>query len=370
LSYDVTDLSNDTLIWLGNLGEVGVAEIEFDLTDWQTDYPTGAAAVAANPGVDDGTAVETVSLTFKEVSDYCELVDDINLTVPRLYVVKTATRVDMYLLCSNKINYIQYTFIKVDNETINAYGWRIFTCNLCDINRKYVAQLTTNTEWDMALFISGAADFIGMGSHGSEIMDEFALYFDGASVAEDAVVSGEYTTVQLVHGSTMYHPSDEVTVVGYHRKTITVDARKRTLTLENHVKWSGSYTMGLSYMAMLPVLRDLYGPLVTDTFVDNADYIMTDCSTTTFDPGDAGDGAGKQKHGATEYRFWGAELGLYGWLKVLRRDPDLPNSVTYVTNAASYNKLYIDYCGPTYSVTTGDVWRLTTEIMIDCGKVT
>jgi hypothetical protein len=103
LSYDVTDLSNDTLIWLGNLGEVGVAEIEFDLTDWQTDYPTGAAAVAANPGVDDGMYVTFTrggeTTVYPELAANLSIVDEILTWTPQAAVTDVAGYGTVVLHC-------------------------------------------------------------------------------------------------------------------------------------------------------------------------------------------------------------------------------------------------------------------------------
>jgi hypothetical protein len=104
LAYDVSDLSNDTLILLGNLGEVGAASVEFDLTDWQTDYPTGATSIAANPGVGDGLWISFTrggeSVVYPELAASLSLASGILTWTPQAAVTDVAGYGTVILHCN------------------------------------------------------------------------------------------------------------------------------------------------------------------------------------------------------------------------------------------------------------------------------
>lgn len=50
--YDIDELTAGTVLSLGNQGESGMADVEFDISAWETLYP--GLAVAADPGISDG----------------------------------------------------------------------------------------------------------------------------------------------------------------------------------------------------------------------------------------------------------------------------------------------------------------------------
>ncbi len=271
--------------------------------------------------------------------------------------------IKMYFKYGNR--FIEYQLIKTDNSEINAYGWRIGQCFLCNEDKTHITYITTNTEWDMAIKPNGAPDFIGMGSHGDEMMDKFYLRIDGKNVDENAVLSGVFNKIQLYCGTTMYNPIDNVSVVGYHRKLITIKA-DGTINLENRVEFTTDITMDKSYLAMLPIRRNNDDVQITNEIIDNLDFIPTDCTTTDFIPNADNGGVGASKHGVTRYDIYGDNLGIYAYTEVKRKSPNLDSSFSVISKTTSYNKVYEGFCGDGTSVSAGDVWIQETEMKIGC----
>jgi hypothetical protein len=76
MAHDITNLPGH--IALGQQGEAGATEIEFDVSAWADLYPTGAGQVAASPGVSDGLWVTYTRQGETDV--YPVSADDLDLT--------------------------------------------------------------------------------------------------------------------------------------------------------------------------------------------------------------------------------------------------------------------------------------------------
>lgn len=301
-----------------------------------------------------------------------EQVDDSQM---RPLIKKTATRVDMYVPTSNKKYYLNYCFVYthhgIEGEvTDNSDGWRMSYLYLRKPDLSSVAYIVYNGEWEMAIRLDGRSDYIGLGNHGDEIQSLFKLYVDGEEITENGTFDlREFHKAQLIQKLTMYDPLDHETIVGYHTRIDTIDADRRTVTIENRVEFVTSQTIRAGYLFMCPISRSHDSVQITDTFIDNRDYVLTDCSSMEFDPSDANNGVGKTKQGVTEYQFWGAGLDLHGYARVLRRvapDAYVPNS--HISNDASYNKIYFGMCSNGDTVENGTVWLMETEFYLDSGN--
>lgn len=288
---------------------------------------------------------------------------------PKPVCYKTETQFYMYIPTANKKYYIQYTFSHSQNAETNADGWRLTYCYLCNLDKTHVKYITYTGEWEMAIKLNGRNDHIGLGNHGDEIETLFKLFVDGDEITENAEFTDRvFETVQLVNKLTMYDPNDSTTVVGYHTRIDTVSALTKTVTVENQVEFLSNYQIDAGYLFMASLSRYHDDVQITDAFIDNQDYILTDCSTQTFDPADASHGVGEAKHGATEYKFWGSGLDLYGYARIKRRVAPSGNTLTTrISNDASYNKIYYSMCSNGESVSAGDKWILETEFFLDFG---
>ena len=288
---------------------------------------------------------------------------------------KETDQLYMFVPTSDNKHYIQYCFKYIDNSIIhdppevtdNGKGWRLEYVYLCNLDKSHIAYIAYTGEWEMAIKINGRSDFIGLGNHGDEIQTTFQLYIDGKSIAANATFTDMvFSEAQLICTLTMYDPADHTTIVGYHTRIDTINAEKRTVTIDNKVDFIANLTLDAGYLFMAPLSRVHDNIQITDKFIDDEDFIFTDCATTTFDPTNEDNGVGKDKSSVTKYKFWGSGLNLYGYAKINRRVAPSGNTLTtHVSNAASYNKIYISMCAEGESVSSGDKWVLETEFYMD-----
>ena len=286
----------------------------------------------------------------------------------------TRKRIYVYIPTENKKYFIRYSFSYTHHgidgaATDNGDGWRMNSLYLCNLDKSVLKYIAYSGEWEMAIKLDGRSDFIGLGNHGDEIQTAFRLYVDGQSITENATFEARpFAEAQLICTLTMYDPSDHTTVVGTHTRIDTINAARKTFTVENHVEFANSYTMKPSYLFMAPLARDNNGVQITDYYIDNEDYILTDCSTTTFNPSDANHGVGESKNEVSEYKFWGSGLNLHGYAKILHRSAPAGNTFFgNISDASSYNKIYLSMCRDGETVSAGDVWRMATEFFVDFG---
>lgn len=341
--------------------------------------PRGTAYFVVNDTLGTGRvwAGKPISMQAENIKPVCYK-ENIEETVEGVTTV-THKYLHMFVPTANKKHYLYYLFTWVNNETNNALGWGLTEIHLYDLAFRNIKQLTTNGEVEMAINIDGRSDYIGIRNHGDEIQTDFKLYVDGHEIGEnDTFSKRNFAKIQMYSKFTMYDPNDHTTIVGYHTRIDTINALDRTVTIENKVEFAATLTLNAGYLFMLPIMRTYLGAQVTDTFIDNQDYILTDCSGQDWDPNDASThvfspdddhgGVGKVKHDSTEYKFWGEDYGLNGYARILRRIA--PNGVTQsnrISNDNAYNKLYMSVCANGESVTNGDVWILETELYLDCG---
>ena len=305
-----------------------------------------------------------------------EQIDDARIK-PICY--KETDQLYMFIPTADKKHFIQYCFKYVDNSTIhdppevtdNGKGWRLEYVYLCNLDKSHIAYIAYTGEWEMAVRIDGRSDFIGLGNHGDEIQTMFKLYIDGKSIDADATFTDRvFNEAQLICKLTMYDPADHETVVGYHTRIDTVNAEKHTVTIENKVDFTANLTLKAGYLFMAPLSRKHDNIQITDTFIDDEDYVLTDCATTTFNPANADNGVGKDKSNANQYTFWGADLNLFGYAKINRRIAPSGNTLTtHISDSDSYNKIYLSMCADGETVSSGDKWILETEFFMDSGYV-
>lgn len=307
---------------------------------------------------------------YTQINENTKEIANIKTDILQPMIKKETNKVYMYIPTTNG-KYIEYDFVKVNDNSINALGWRLCYMYLDNADFTHIKYICYTGEWEMAIKIKreDITDFIGLGNHGDEIQTSFNLFVDGKSITEtDVFDARKFNVAQLVTTLTMYEPSDNTTVAGIHTRIDTIDALRKTVTIDNYVKFANNYTMKASYLFMSPLSRYHDDTQITDKFIDNVDYILTDCSTTTFSPADANNGVGKTKDNLTEYQFWGEDLGIHGYAKILdRKAPEGNTLCCHIADEESYNKIYMSMCKDNETVQANDIWIMKTEFYCDSG---
>ncbi len=132
----------------------------------------------------------------------------------------------------------------------NCDVWRII--NAYQISGGTSTIMTRNGEWECALHLNGAPDFMGGYTHGDEIETEIKAFKDGMP-ANISSINGTCKEFKIVRTSILYDPSDGVTAVAKHgvEYIFTHDGVK----ISQSVKWLLNENLTKCYLAMLPVLK-------------------------------------------------------------------------------------------------------------------
>ncbi len=243
--------------------------------------------------------------------------------------------------------YVNYNIVHTVHSGINADVWRLGQAFFCDSNFENVYPLTLQgAEWDMAIKLTGRSDFIGGAAHGDEKYTEISLFIDGEYVDIPSITElTQFDNIVITEESVGYDPNDSRTEALNHYKEYIVD--KNGITLTQKVEWLNDYTIGSSYMAMMPPLKEL-----TDTFYTNIDYTPNSI-----------------RYGyianATEVVVYNSVSGLSYKMKI-DEYPNLIGGDRFLmtdNGGGSYNKMYFVICNGA-EVSSGDIWETITQYEI------
>lgn len=245
--------------------------------------------------------------------------------------------------------FVNYNFVHSVRADRNCDTWRLSKAYAVDDDFENAYELTPKgAEWDMAVKPDGRPDFIGGYAHGDEIYTSFSVKLNGKNVnVEELNARTPFDELRITVSSVGYDPDDAVTAALKHWKEYTVTAEG--ITLEQRVEWLHDYTLGPSYLAMMPPLKTL-----TDSFYTNVDPAPKAAL--------ANYGAVR---GATEAVVFGTESGISFSMSVLKY-PHLVGGDKFLmtdNNGGLYNKMYFVACNGA-EVSAGDVWESTTEYKI------
>ena len=230
---------------------------------------------------------------------------------------------------------------------MNADIWRLGQAYAFDDNPKNEYAITpAGAEWDMALMLSGRKDFIGGSAHGDEKYTSLSMFIDGKSVDITSIEDlTSFNVITIMETSIGYDPNDHKTQALKHYKEYIID--KNGITLNQKVEWLNDYTLGSSYMAMMPPLKTL-----TDSLYTNVDYT----------PKEAISNYGSIL-GVTKAVVYGTNLQF---TMSIPKYPSLTGGDRFLltdNTGGAYNKMYFVVCNGA-SVSSGDVWETTTQYNI------
>ena len=190
---------------------------------------------------------------------------------------------------------------------------------------------------------------------------------DGAKINPTTLTEmTDFGELRISEASTMYDPADHKTKVGTHGKeyVITEDG----VVINQVVKWEGAYTLDASYMPMLCAVRgnDKVSDLqITDTYIDNGDYVPYDVGNSGFTTY-----PNTKKAGVDKVTLLSDKSGLCATVEVLET-PDLPGAISFLYNGAdTYNKVYFAVCGygEQHITKKGEKWRVRAKIQTEIGN--
>lgn len=239
--------------------------------------------------------------------------------------------------------YINYNIVHTVFEGFNADVWRLGCAYAYDSNLENEFAITfVGAEWDMALKLNGRDDFIGGYAHGDEKYTSFDMSIDGKRVSIESLQKlTSFTKIKIFVNSVGYDPNDHSTQVLKHYKEYIIDSNG--ITLNQKVEWLNDFTLGSSYMAMMPPLKTL-----TDTFYTDvtSNHLSTLNNFGTI-------------LNATKAVVYGANLNFQ---MSIPKYPSLSGGDRFLltdNGGGSYNKMYFVICNGA-NVVSGDIWETTT----------
>lgn len=262
----------------------------------------------------------------------------------------------LYIYVHSGIGYVRYNFAHFISTLINSNCWLIHPVYAVDDTLAARYEITTSGEWECAIKISGAPDFMGGSEHGSEINTDIHFFIDGAEVQPSAITNlTDCNEVRVIEKSNLYDPTDETTIVATHGKEYIWT--KEGLTINQSVVWQTARSVDPSYMAMFPVTKAV------------SDYLCTNDAFTTYA---FTDGYVSGSH-IDSVLTWSDPVGFLGSFNIPRWDIE-GNSLTGVGNFLStdnngedYNKMYY-VCATGGTVSQGDRWRTQTKYKLEVNK--
>jgi len=250
--------------------------------------------------------------------------------------------------------YVNYNLVHSVHKGKNCDTWRLGKAYALDDGLENEWELTpAGAEWDMALRLSGRPDFIGGYAHGDEAFTHFSAELDGSAVdirTLDSLTPFEELCITV--DSVGYDPADSQTQALLHRKEYRI--HKKKVILHQRVEWLNDYTLGSSYMAMMPPLKGL-----TDYFHTDADPVPKEAITHY-----------GSVAGAREAVVYGASSGIRFSMSVPQY-PRLEGGSRFLltdNHGGRYNKMYFVICNGA-QVARGEVWETTTEYQITCEQL-
>ncbi|MBE6630457.1 MAG: hypothetical protein E7624_06375 [Ruminococcaceae bacterium] len=248
--------------------------------------------------------------------------------------------------------YINYNVVHSVHADKNCDTWRLGKAFAFDDRLENECELTPKgAEWDMALRLSGRPDFIGGYAHGDEKYTALSVVIDGKTVEMEALTAlTPFRKMEITVASVGFDPNDSATQALRHWKEYVID--ENGILLNQKVEWLNDYTLGASYMAMMPPLKSL-----TDTFYTNADPT----------PKEAISHYGSVA-GASAAVVYGLESGISFSMSVPRYPSMVGGDRFLLTDnkGGLYNKMYFVICNGA-TVSAGDVWETTTKYTITNG---
>ncbi|HKM19811.1 MAG TPA: immunoglobulin-like domain-containing protein [Candidatus Dojkabacteria bacterium] len=255
--------------------------------------------------------------------------------------------------------YIAYNFFRIVNDSTKADSWLLGRTYLTDENFATKRTIVTSGNWETAIRISGASDFMGSAAHGDELLTDFSIELDGHEI--DYTEFGFRKTKQLdiYQDSNLFAP-DGLSNVGENVATSEKHWTfhfDRDNYLTQKTTWLTSENLVDSYLFMVPINRvDSIGQ-ITDTSMVAPLYVKENVAGSHSQTNYVGDQMGGR---AVVY---GKDTGFFSDVTVLEGWND--NSRYFTSTAPQYNKMYFDF-SDVYTTSIGEVFN--TKVMFEIGK--
>lgn len=170
-------------------------------------------------------------------------------------------------------SYIRYKFIHSVSSSRNTDVWRVSRVYKANESGAEEREILIKGEFEMAIKIKNdgqeAPDFFGGRAHGDVKVTKISFIIDGnQKTYEEIKKYTEWTSfkdIEIVHTYDCFNPATPSEKVAEHGiKHIFNTITKNQLVIDQKLKWVIGKELGESYMAMLPISKDISKSFYTD----------------------------------------------------------------------------------------------------------
>ena len=247
-----------------------------------------------------------------------------------------------------KSGFINYNIVHSVRREITADIWRLGQAFGYDGDLSGEYKLTPfGAEWDMAVMLEGRDDFIGGSNHGDEIFTSIDVIIDGRSTELSSLAKlTDFESATVKVSSVGYDPNDHKSVALLHYKEYSVT--ERGVTVSQRIEWQRDFSVGSSYLAMMPPMKTLTEVYMTDNH-PAAKPIVNGTVVT----------------GARSATLSGINSGMKFTMSIEKYPDLLPETRFLITDNSgnAYNKMYF-FAAKGNEVKRGEIWESVTSYSI------
>ena len=259
--------------------------------------------------------------------------------------------------CKNG-DYLGIRLLHHINPSTNVDTWVLGEVNLygVDLSLKEGTNFIREGEWDVALKEVGAVDFIGGRAHGDEIASNAIFIIDGEVMNPLAPWVRVCDRLEVLVNSRLNRcDTPSIDVVEQSKNYVFT---KDNIVVNKKLKFLSSLTLSESYVAMLPLRREINNIKVSERAYRDNDFIIEDISIPKTDRITTG------VKSVTTYCITGHPF-------TCRMDVSgIPSTgKMFVSGSELYNKIYFAYLGEgNNNVNIGDVWNVSVKYTFGYGE--
>ena len=168
----------------------------------------------------------------------------------------------IYLKAKNGFTKIPFCH-SINDTTKFCDVWNIQPVYAVDDAFNNTFQISTTGEYECAIKIYGASDFMGGNGHGDEYVTLITTLMDGENISISGITEQtKFNELKIIVNSNLISPFDHTTVVATHAKEYIF--KDNEITINQVVEWKTSQTLDQSYLAMFPVAKVITPKVITD----------------------------------------------------------------------------------------------------------
>lgn len=287
--------------------------------------------------------------------------NDVAVTNSILVHGDAASRVDILVPQKDSTRFLKYKFSNIPNATIASDVWKIE--KISSVEPLHYPLVFSNerdltvahSEWECAVRITDDDDFFGGTSHGKDEKTAVNISIDGTITAPENISFESASEVVISQTSENY----KKVAADYRAINVATSVRDWTFNTikfnyKTSVSWKTVESISASYLSMIPLIRSDGSGNVTDFGLwGDSNPPIRDISSTGF---------GQINGTGTDVRVWGDDNGLSvktvvnsNWANVNRKN--------FVSDSATYNKIYNDFYG-VHTTSVSEIFNADTDYFI------